>query len=47
MQEGMVVAYASRQLRDCEKSYPHSRYGVSSHGVCLEDLATLLVLRAV
>ncbi|KAG8475376.1 hypothetical protein CXB51_031882 [Gossypium anomalum] len=40
MQEGKVVAYASRQLKPHErKSY--SRFGIGCGGVCFENLATL------
>ena len=44
MQEGKVVAYASRQLKVHEKNYPtHDLDRISCCCVCIEDMATLLV----
>jgi hypothetical protein len=40
MQQGKVVAYASRQLKDHEKNYPTHDLELAS-GVCLEDLEAL------
>ena len=42
MQQGKVVAYASRQLKSrVELPYPRSRVGSSSF--CVEDMETLLI----
>ena len=40
MQEGRVIAYASRQLKKHEENYP-THDGVGCRRTCLEDLATL------
>ena len=47
MQSGRVVAYGSRQLKNHEQNYPHTRHGVGSRSLLLEDLAPLLIWRGV
>ncbi|KAA3461483.1 DNA/RNA polymerases superfamily protein [Gossypium australe] len=45
MQEGKVIAYASRQLKPREKKLSDSRLRASRHSVCTEDLETPFVWR--
>ena len=47
MQSGRVVAYGSRQLKNHEQNYPHTRHGVGGRSLRLEDLAPLLIWRGV
>ena len=46
MQEGKVVAYASRQLKPHEKNYPTHDLELAN-GICIENLETLFVWRKV
>ena len=41
MQHGRVISYASRQLRDHERSYPTHDLEVSRCGVCTQALEAL------
>jgi hypothetical protein len=41
MQEGHVIAYASRQLRKHELNYPHSRLRSGSRSACAKDMEAL------
>ena len=43
MQSGRVVAYGSRQLKNYEQNYPHTRHGVGGSSLLLEDLVPLLI----
>ncbi|WVZ90263.1 hypothetical protein U9M48_036578 [Paspalum notatum var. saurae] len=43
MQEGKVIAYASRQLRDHEKNYPTHRFGVGRGDACIKNLEALFI----
>ena len=41
MQEGKVVAYASRQLKPHEKNYP--MHDLGRYCICIENMETLFV----
>jgi hypothetical protein len=41
MQDGHVVAYASRQLRNTRREVPNPRLGISSSGTCFKDMEAL------
>ena len=43
MQDGKVVAYASRQLRILERNYPTHDLELAALVFCVEDLETLFV----
>ena len=43
MQDGKVVAYASKQLKPYEQNYPTHGLELVCGSVCFENMATLLI----